>query len=157
MISENKIKSQSVLTNIKLIKTKVRSQLVEVNDVLDAFTLLSGNLKTKLSLFNILDHLTQITDIANCLVKGSQVEIRQKLNIDPKLQLWGDCQRIEQVIIGLVQFCMVFTQRGAITITADFNEKEQRIKFEIKDTGVGMDDLELKQLMAGETNNFILK
>lgn len=71
MISENKIKSQSVLKNIKLIKTKVRSQLVEVNDVLDAFTLLSGNLKTKLSLFNTLDHLTQVCDIANCLVKGS--------------------------------------------------------------------------------------
>jgi hypothetical protein len=29
-------------------------------------------------------------------------------------------------------------------ITADYNEKEQRLKFEIKDTGVGMDDLELK-------------
>lgn len=65
--------------------------MVEVNDVLDAFTLLSGNLKTKLSLFHTLDHLMQVTDIANGLVKGSQVEIRKNLRIDPKLQLWGDC------------------------------------------------------------------
>jgi light-regulated signal transduction histidine kinase (bacteriophytochrome) len=78
------------------------------------------------------------------LAKGSQVEIRQNLKIDPTLQLWGDCQRIEQVIIGLVQFCMVFTQRGAITITSDFSEKEQRLKFEVRDNGAGMDDLELK-------------
>ena len=65
--------------------------MVEVNDVLDAFTLLSGNLKTKLSLFHTLDYLMQVTDIANGLVKGSQVEIRKNLRIDPKLQLWGDC------------------------------------------------------------------
>ncbi len=91
MISENRIKSQSVLLNIKLIKTKVRSQLVEVNDVLDAFTLLSGHLKTKLAQFKTLDFLTQVTDIASGLVKGSQVEIRKNLRIDSQLLLWGDC------------------------------------------------------------------
>ena len=91
MIAENKIKSQSVLTNLKLIKLKVRSQLIVINDVLDAFTLLSDNLNTKLSLFNIMDHLTLVTEIGNCLVKGSKVEIRKNIRIDPNLQLWGDC------------------------------------------------------------------
>ena len=91
MIAENKIKSQSVLTNLKLIKLKVRSQLIVINVVLDAFTLLSDNLNTKLSHFNIMDHLTLVTEIGNCLVKGSQVEIRKNIRIDPNLQLWGDC------------------------------------------------------------------
>ena len=64
--------------------------MIEVNDVLDAFALLSGNLKTKLSLFNMIDHLTSVTDIAESLATGSKVEIRKILKIDPTLQLWGD-------------------------------------------------------------------
>jgi CheY-like chemotaxis protein/HPt (histidine-containing phosphotransfer) domain-containing protein len=61
----------------------------------------------------------------------------------------GDPLRLEQILLNLVGNAVKFTNRGGITIKCSLvsdNYHEQKIQIAVSDTGVGMDNLYLKNI-----------
>ena len=55
-------------------------------------------------------------------------------------KLWGDEVRIRQILLNILGNASKYTEKGSITLTAGWNhdEKDTRIFFDVKDTGIGI-------------------
>lgn len=119
-----------------------------VNDVLDfskmeakKFTLDSYN-------FNIYSVFQNITDIMS--IKANQKGLTLKYNIPPNIpNLYGDGDRLYQILLNLLTNAVKFTEKGEITLKADIEKMEKDsivIKFKVIDRGIGLNEETQKKL-----------
>lgn len=60
--------------------------------------------------------------------------------------VWGDPIRLRQVLVNLVSNAVKFTHRGSVVVRAKATIGETCIRFEVADTGVGIDETTLAAL-----------
>lgn len=63
---------------------------------------------------------------------------------DTDVKLYGDVDRIEQIIDNLLSNAVKFTEAGTISLNACYHEKE--LLLEVKDTGIGMSEETLSRI-----------
>uniref|UniRef100_UPI00404722C4 response regulator n=1 Tax=Aliarcobacter sp. TaxID=2321116 RepID=UPI00404722C4 len=134
--------------NAKIISRSAKSLLGIINDVLDISKMESGKLeleKTEFSLFNLTEHIVELFSI-----NAKDKDIKFIYNVDPNLPklILSDPIRIQQVLSNLLSNAIKFTPEFGkvyfIIETIDKNSKISKIKFSIKDTGIGMTPSQLK-------------
>ncbi|MFH5181561.1 ATP-binding protein [Paenibacillus sp. TAB 01] len=87
-----------------------------------------------------------LRDLLDIVVESLEVLIEAKhlsivIECDPDLMVYGDYDRLTQILINLVKNSLQFTEFGSIQLKGSENETETRI--EISDTGRGMTAEEL--------------
>ncbi len=112
-----------------------------VNDILDYNKIEAG--KVELDYTEI-----DVVSIARNIVAGLQnyaqeKQIELKMNVDPALKnkVMGDQTRIFQVLTNLVHNAIKFTNVGVVEVKLSVvseDERELALKFEVKDTGIGI-------------------
>ena len=129
-----------------------KSLLGILNDILDFSKIEAGYLHLEQVTFDlqeVLDHL--ITVISPRLQDKS---IIFTVAVAPKVPtaLIGDPLRLGQVLINLVGNAVKFTEHGEIVLQASLDEllpeERLRIRFEVRDTGIGMAPQHLEQLFT---------
>ncbi|MDG0809588.1 MHYT domain-containing protein [Cohnella rhizosphaerae] len=125
--------------------------LSTINDVLDYSKLEAGKMQLSIAPFSLngLVRDTAMLFQTQCKQKG----LALACVIDEGLPdaVLGDEQRICQVLINLVGNAVKFTAKGAIELAvqpADLETAEacRRVRFEVRDTGIGIPDEELAHL-----------
>jgi sensor histidine kinase YesM len=53
---------------------------------------------------------------------------------------------MKQILLNCVECCLEKTRRGRIDITAKYIEEKRIVKFTVKDSGQGLEEVEIKQL-----------
>jgi len=112
-----------------------------VNDVLQLSKFESRIIILEENQFNIFDEVNAIFSSSNMLYNENNNKI--KFNIDaniPKL-LVGDNSRLAQIVINLLDNSLKFTNQGEVTLIIDLvenNDEFSHLKFEVKDTGIGI-------------------
>ena len=120
-----------------------------IDDILDFSRIEAGKLNIETIDFE-LDRVTQ--NLINFAAwKASEKGIKLNLDIDPGISriLRGDPLRLSQILINYVNNAVKFTAQGEITIRAmllEKNEKDNLIRFEVQDTGIGMTGEEMAGL-----------
>lgn len=134
---------------IQKIKGSAENLLEIINDVLDISKLEAGKIALEKNLFST----EQIYEmISNQLgYKCSQKNIELIFNNDSELPLAlvGDSLRLRQVLTNLINNAIKFTEVGEIIVSTKVLEKENeriRVRFEVSDTGIGIDPSKLKLL-----------
>ena len=125
-----------------------RSLLTIINDILDLSRIESGQLKIDAKDFelkNLLQHLDQLL--------GTQArEKNLQFSIDLlAIRLIGDSQRLEQVLLNLIANAIKFTHHGSVQVRiaqTPAGADALRLRFDIIDTGVGIDSHILPQLFS---------
>ncbi|MBF0182545.1 MAG: response regulator [Magnetococcales bacterium] len=120
-----------------------------INDILDFSKIDAEKLlieETDFTLDEVFGNL-----LAVLTIKTAEQGVRLTLEADPALpaMLVGDPLRLGQVLTNLGNNAIKFTPQGEVTIAAHLlNHSDQRaeIRFLVRDTGIGMDEAELKQL-----------
>lgn len=120
-----------------------------INDILDFSKIEAGKLKIEMISFDL---RTLVEDAVSMLspkavAKNLYLQVIIKESV-PK-EVIGDPSRIRQIITNLVSNAVKFTENGGIFITVDSIEKENQmvmIKFEVKDTGIGISKDIIKNL-----------
>jgi CheY-like chemotaxis protein len=121
---------------IRTIEVSGRTQLALVNDILDMSKIESGKFNIDKSAFNLNILLTDIEQMFDVKMrdKGLEFDIEQEHSFSH--QIYGDGQRIGQVLINLLGNAVKFTDHGKVTLRA-WSEGEELI-FLVKDSGIGM-------------------
>ncbi|WP_420154249.1 ATP-binding protein, partial [Siphonobacter sp.] len=118
-----------------------------LTDILDISALENGTLPVQLKEFDIKGLLTALHRIYELQNNKKDVEI--SLNIDPNLatQVYGSERLIYQIVSKLLNNAYKFTEQGKIELKAKQVQQTNEtiaIQFEIRDTGVGIDEDKLE-------------
>lgn len=142
--------SKEAYNYVKHIKACGESLLIVINDILDISKIEAG----KLNIENIPMNIQKTIEASMLVFKTNvnQKGISLNYNLDklvPPIVI-GDSLRIRQILINLIGNSVKFTERGSIDINVNFlkrkNNKKALLKFEVKDTGIGIPNHAIEKL-----------
>jgi signal transduction histidine kinase/CheY-like chemotaxis protein len=122
--------------------------LAVLNDILDFSRIEAGAM-------SITPGPTELQSLLDAVVETHAVAARQKdlavsCTINPALPAWliTDGLRLRQIVSNLISNAIKFTTAGEVTVTASLlaDDTTQRIRFAVRDTGIGMSQEVLSRL-----------
>jgi signal transduction histidine kinase/CheY-like chemotaxis protein/HPt (histidine-containing phosphotransfer) domain-containing protein len=140
MNTELNPKQKEFLSNIKI---NTSNLLVIINDILDFSKIEAGKISLEKVSFSIEEIAKQV--ITTCQEKASANQSSIELILDSTIKPWhlGDPTRLYQILLNLSSNAVKFTKNGTIQVKITkektLSEKEELIKFSVKDTGIGID------------------
>lgn len=107
-----------------------------VNDLLDFQKLKAGRMELEKNAFNIKDAVVQSVDLLSGFSNDRRMEIRTPSS---DLTIYGDSQKIVQVLTNLVSNAIKFSPEGEV-IDIDYDEVPGGIEFSVTDKGCGISE-----------------
>ncbi len=129
--------------------------LTIIGDVLDFSKIESGKLNPVLDKYETAMMLKDISDFMN--ERTSSKGLEAKFDIDEKLPsvLYGDVNRIKQILINLITNAVKYTKEGSVTFRAYREESDEEdminVNFEVIDTGMGIKEEDIGKLFDSFT------
>jgi two-component system, sensor histidine kinase ChiS len=114
-----------------------------LNDLLDVMQLKEGMPKLHMKAFFIQSLAAGIFDMVRYMTESKAVRLENRIP-DHMPQVWGDENRVVQIIFNLVHNAAKFTGAGEIAIQADL--RHGRVYIEVTDTGIGMDEETVRRI-----------
>lgn len=112
-----------------------------INDILDFSKIESGRLELDMRGFDPDRIVNDVLRIMEIKAEQKGLEMSASTNLENKILLYGDPDRLRQILLNFVNNAVKFTDQGKITIRLLVNRTEQKkknLRFEIEDTGVGI-------------------
>ena len=122
-----------------------------INDVLDFSKIEAGKLELEKVNFQLRDMAEEIASLLAPQADAKGVEIVCDIPHDLPVALQGDPLRLRQVLVNLVGNAVKFTQDGEVVMGAQLvaeTAAAARLRFEVRDTGVGISPEAQKRLFA---------
>jgi PAS domain S-box-containing protein len=117
--------------------------LAIIDDILDISKMEAGKLEIDEQDFSIEKVVGSVIDV----VKPRAMEKRLELAtfVAPEVASWvrGDSGKLRQILVNLLGNAIKFTDAGAVSVRItidDEQDQEQHLRFEVKDTGIGIPD-----------------
>ncbi len=123
------------------IQNSADSLLEIINEILDFSKIEAGHLKLEKIQFNLHLILGEITDFFDERAKSKGLVFYSFLSPELPTMVIGDALRLRQILSNLISNAVKFTDKGQVVIsTAIIKEcdNEFLIRFEIRDTGIGL-------------------
>lgn len=121
-----------------------------INDVLDISSIESGKMKIAKDEFDLKRQITTVSTIFFNQAKAKNVSFDVIINGLSEEWVVGDSLRVNQILMNLLSNAVKFTQEnGRITLTVtqiNATDTQVFIKFEVRDTGIGMSQEYLNRL-----------
>ncbi len=129
---------------VETIRSSGEALLFIINEILDLSKIEAGEMRIEHEILNVPDLMNSVFHLLQPRAKDKGLEMQMELSSDiPKYQM-GDGQRIRQVLTNLVANAIKFTEQGQIRI--NLKTTDECIRFEIKDSGIGIGEADLKHL-----------
>lgn len=125
-----------------------RSLLSVLNDILDFSKLEAGHFVLDKAPFDLCALLADVASGLNVRTKEKGLEGRMEIAVECPDRVIGDAGRLRQILTNLVDNAVKFTHRGAVELTVKpaLLDGKAAFKFEIVDTGIGLNDEERQRL-----------
>jgi len=125
--------------------------LALIEDILDFSKMEAGKLEIEVADFDVSSTIDSVVQILAPRAHGKQIDLNTYIGSDVSSYLRGDSGRLRQVLINLIGNAIKFTDSGAVTTHVSVvseGDGQQRLRFEILDTGVGINEDVLPRLFA---------
>ena len=134
------------------IRVASRDLIDVINSMIDLSIIESGDLEIIPENYNIYDVFDSIIEITKSKLREKDVELRVEIEKDIPEVLWGDSERISQIILNLLKNAMKYTEKGTITLKVNRIKSENicRLKIEVSDTGKTLKTEEIENLFNKE-------
>lgn len=126
-----------------------RDLLQIINEILDFSKIEAGKLTLELSSFNIKKLIAGVAEILLPIAQEKKLKFDSYVDSDIPLVLIGDPLRLRQILLNLVGNALKFTHKGSVYFGATMlgaSEKHAKIRFVVKDTGIGISGDEVDSL-----------
>ncbi len=115
-----------------------------LNDLIDISMIESGEMRMSYRYFVINSYLQQIVNELKPMADEKGIELKLYYSADEKLQLFGDKNKLRQVLINLIQNSIKYTEHGKVEIFVEEEKKFGLIR--IKDTGMGIPEEDINRV-----------
>jgi len=122
---------------IEKIDNSAKALLGIINDILDVSKIEAGKLTIEKVEFDLFKTIDNVIDLISFRAHEKNLELIISYDNSIGKNFYGDSLRISQIIINLLGNAVKFTESGEIGIYIH-KIKENRYRFEIKDTGIGL-------------------
>jgi signal transduction histidine kinase len=127
-------------------RLRLSSQLLLglINDILDYSKMESKELAIEKTGFDLHQLMEDVGQMLEPLAQEKQ--LRFSIEIAPNIpkEVLGDPTRLRQILMNLIGNAIKFTERGSVHVT--MHPQAQNIRFEIRDTGIGIPQEKQSQL-----------
>ncbi|HID89710.1 MAG TPA: response regulator, partial [Anaerolineae bacterium] len=107
-----------------------------VNDLLDISRIESGRIELNLKPVSIRDVTDQV--VSSLQPRASSQDLVLRVNMDPNLPaVWGDSDRIAQILVNLIGNAIQYTPPGG-EITVSAQVRGEMMEVSVSDTGIGI-------------------
>jgi PAS domain S-box-containing protein len=119
--------------------TKIRQSgetlLSTINDILSLSKIEAGKIDLEYRAFNISRAIETSVEIISPKAQEKNIYLKTETDNLPSAII-GDETRVRQIIMNLVGNAVKFTEKGGVTVSAEY--KTNRLTINIKDTGIGI-------------------
>ncbi|MDO8845643.1 response regulator [Methylicorpusculum sp.] len=139
---QRQIDEPAVLHKLSRIRKAAGNLSSTINQILDFTQIESGNTAQVAIDFNLVAMLHKINDTIEELAVAKTLAYACDVDSAIPENLNGDPVKLEQVLFNLASNAVKFTRQGAVSLRAGLIEatgEEVKIRFEIQDTGIGID------------------
>eukprot|EP00347_Sterkiella_histriomuscorum_P003392 403364475 len=133
---------------LPIIQSSSKFMLFLVNDLLDFFQIKNGKFKKNEGLTNLRDGIRELVDMFKVAANEKGIQLIFFCQDDFPDQVIVDSQRIQQILLNLLQNALKFTFEGSITVTMRYEIKSQLIVFNVQDSGIGIKDEDREKLFT---------
>jgi len=135
-----------------IIKNSGKSLLTIINDILDFSKIESGKMILERRKFATKKPFKEMGQLFYEKAKEDGIELKLGFSENLPRFFIGDIVRIKQVAANLLSNAIKFTPKGGyISIHVDFDDKKKELKFSVEDSGVGIDEKNLKKIFEAFT------
>lgn len=129
---------------VTIIKDSGESLLRLINDILDYTKIEVGKLELEEVAFDLIELCESVVNLMSGKALEKQLEFGSIISPDINGIYSSDSGRIRQVLLNLVNNSIKFTPAGSIALRV--YGVEQGIRFEVEDTGIGIDEQHIDRL-----------
>ena len=136
---------KKLIPDLNKIQHAAHHQLELINSILDISKIEEGQLKIHAIDFDVEKLVSDIEGAAKPLMSKNN----NTFNINCMHgigMMYSDNMRIRQILLNLLSNAAKFTEQGVVSLNITKNIDGDEIKFEIKDTGVGIDNYYMDEL-----------
>ena len=132
-----------------------------LNNILDMAKIEAGKLELNYEPFDSMEAYTEVLDIIRQRCLDKKIQFIHTADAIRKMTLIGDRQRLNQVVMNLLENAVKYTSEGGqiiFTVTATEEDDENiRCHFTISDSGIGMTEEEISRLFIpfGQVNSSV--
>ena len=135
----NKTFLKRSLKNIKRLE-------VLITDLVDISRIETGELIMNMSQVDILTLIEELVSDANSTKKNSKIDIKINNNLNEKVFVNADPDRIHQVFNNLLSNAIRYTDEGQIAISIEKNDN--KVYLSVSDTGVGIETESIERIFG---------
>jgi CheY-like chemotaxis protein/anti-sigma regulatory factor (Ser/Thr protein kinase) len=132
---------QEQLEYAKTVRNSADSLLNIINDILDFSKIEAGKIDLENIAFDLRNAMEDTSDMVSLKAYEKGIEFGYTKDINVPTELKGDPGRFKQVLLNLVSNAIKFTEKGEVAVNISLeeeNDQQAKIKFTVKDTGIGI-------------------
>jgi two-component system phosphate regulon sensor histidine kinase PhoR len=114
-----------------------------LNDLIDISMIESGQMKMSFRYFNVNDFFEMLVNEMRPHAEAKGIELKIICG-KPGLQVFGDKEKLKQVMVNLIMNAVKYTEQGSVEIGV--NDEEKRCRVYVRDTGIGIAEKDLSRI-----------
>ncbi len=144
LVLDDPVLSEESRDSLRLVEASSQAMLVMLSDVLDFSKIEAGRLELETISFDLPLLVRQVGQLLG--VQADAKGLGWGVQLDPSLPRYveGDPVRLRQVLTNLTNNAVKFTDEGEVVLGA--RKIGGKIRFEVKDTGIGITDAQQKRI-----------
>ncbi|MGQ0430082.1 MAG: response regulator [Gammaproteobacteria bacterium] len=122
---------------VEVIRASADALLVVINDLLDYSKIEAGRLELERIEMDLAAHVEEVAASQAAAAAAKELELVVDLAPDLPARVLGDPGRLRQALSNLVSNAVKFTRAGEVVVSVR-GAGEGRVRFEVRDTGIGL-------------------
>jgi signal transduction histidine kinase/CheY-like chemotaxis protein len=137
---------------LQLLQISTEGLLSILNDILDFSKIESGKLEIRSDDFDLHSLCEECVALFSEMAKTKEINLHYYFQSSLPMRVFGDPQRLRQILINLLGNATKFTETGEISLNVTpVLEYPGYVKFAVKDSGIGMTALTIAKLFQPYT------
>ncbi|MEM7505085.1 MAG: response regulator, partial [Pseudomonadota bacterium] len=118
-----------------------------ISDVLDLSRVESGVLELAREEFDLNELLEGVIEQFQPEARRKSITLRLKCHTGAASRVLADPARLTQILVNLVGNALKFTENGEVLVVATRDADTGRVRFDVRDTGIGLDESTFPRLL----------